>query len=363
MNRWYRITAAVVVAVLLVAGGLWYFRDKPTLTVSADFAQSDGIFPGNEVEILGVPVGTVTAIEPRGGTVRITMSLPADTRLPSDVHAWVITPSVISEKYVELDPPYRNGNLAGDGLVIPVERTHSPLAFDELVRSLDMLVIAFGPDGLNQNGSLGQVLHQGADALDGNGAKVRDAVHSIAQASGLLSGKTGDISTLLDTLDRLVHVITDNKSTVDSVSTEVTQAAQLFGQQRGAISDTLTQLSGALGQVSDIVARQGKPLNDDLTKLTSLSTTIVAHQQQLAEILDTTPLAFDNFGRAITPDDRLRIRLNISTNLSQIPVARQLCAKFPIPLCDGAGIANPIQFPPDVSSLLGLNSVLGGGHR
>lgn len=362
-GRWYRIAAVVVVGALLVTGGLWYFRDKPTLTVSADFAHADGIFPGNKVSILGVPVGTVTRTEPRGGTVRVTMKLPSDARLPSSVQAWVITPAVISEKYVELDPPYRTGDLAADGTVIPVERTHAPLAWDDLVRSLDTLLTAFGPDGAGAGGSLGKLLNQGANALEGNGAKFRDAVHGIAQASGVLAGKTGDLTTLLSTLDKLVKVITDNKSTVDSVSTGVAQAADLFAGQRGAISTTVSQLSDVLHQVADLVTRQGKPLTDDLAKLSGISASILAHQHQLAEVLDTAPLAFDNFGRAITPDGRLRIRLDISTNLSQLPAAKALCEKFPIPLCSGAGIVNPIPFPPDVSGALGLNSVLGGGHR
>jgi len=35
-------------------------------------------------------------------------------------------------------------------------------------------------------------------------------------------------------------------------------------------------------------------------------------------------------------------------------VGQQFCAKFPIPLCTGAGIVNPIQFPPQLPDPLGL---------
>ncbi|WP_236808923.1 MCE family protein [Amycolatopsis albispora] len=347
--------AVVVAALLLAAAGLWYFRDRPSLTLVAEFAQADGVYPGNKVTVLGVETGTVVATEPRGGTVRVTMSLPAGTKIPPDAHAWVVTPAVISEKYVELDPPFRGGEPAGDGTVIPVERTHAPLAWDDLVRSLDTLLVAAG------DGSLGQAVHNGANALDGNGAKLRDAVHDISQASELLAGHSGDLTGLLGSLDRLVAVLGEHKSTVDSLSGSVSQAAELFGAQRGTISASVTQLAEALRQVSGLIEQHGQPLTGDLARLSELSTTILAHQGQLTEILDTAPLAFDNFGRAVTPDGRLRIRLNISTNLSQLPGAYELCRQYPIPLCSGAGIVNPIPFPPGAVDGLGLNSVLGGG--
>ncbi|NKQ52713.1 MCE family protein [Amycolatopsis sp. K13G38] len=350
----YRIAAAVVVVLLLAAGGLWYFRGTPALHVTAEFTQADGVFPGNKVTILGVPVGTVTTVTPEGGTVRVDMTLPADTQLPSTVEAWIVNPSVISEKYVELSA-YRGGNTAGDAPTIPVQRTHAPLSWDQLSASLDTVLTALGP-------TAGQALHTGAALLDGNGQRVRDAVRDIAQASSLLGGHTGDITALLDSLDTLVRIVTDNKSTVDNVTREVGQAADMFDQQRDAIGSALSQLSDVLTRVAGLVHRQGQPLMTDLDRLTQLTNTILVHQRSLTEVLDTAPLAFGNFGRALTPDHRLRIRLDVSTNLSQFPAAQQLCEKFPIPLCSGPGVVNPIPFPPDVTSALGLGSVLGGGR-
>ncbi|RZQ63854.1 MCE family protein [Amycolatopsis suaedae] len=358
-----RLLAAAVIAVLLAAGGLWYFtRDDAVRTVTADFAQADGVFPGNRVTVLGVEVGTVTATEPRGGTVRVTMAVPGDLRLPAEVGAWVITPSVISEKYVELDPPYRGGPAAEGDLAIPLERTRAPLAFDELMRSLNTLLTALGPPAPGQPSPLGQLVGQGARALDGNGARFRDAVGKIARASEVVAGHGDDITAALSSLDTLVRTLAANKSTVDSVTGAVTEAARLFGEQRGQLAGSLTQLAETLRQVNGLVEAHGAPLAEDLGRLAALSSTVGAHQRQLAEILDVAPLAFDNFGRAITPDGRLRIRLNISTNLSQIPAARDLCARFPIPLCSGAGLVNPIPFPPAAIDGLGIGSVLGGGR-
>ena len=75
----------------------------------------------------------------------------------------------------------------------------------------------------------------------------------------------------------------------------------------------------------------------------------------------TLPLASDNLGRAVGPDGRLRVRLDISTTLTQFDATRQLCEKLPIPLCTGAGLVNPIPFPPSLSNPLGISGAARGG--
>ena len=45
-------------------------------TVHANFAYVNGIYVGSKVTVLGVPVGTVTEVQPQGTTVRVTMTMP-----------------------------------------------------------------------------------------------------------------------------------------------------------------------------------------------------------------------------------------------------------------------------------------------
>src|SRR5690606_41919601 len=47
-------------------------------------------------------LGTVTDIEPQGTSVRVTMTVPDEVTLPEDVSAYVMSPAIISERYVEL---------------------------------------------------------------------------------------------------------------------------------------------------------------------------------------------------------------------------------------------------------------------
>ena len=354
-RRTHRAIALVCVLALVVAGG-WYtvLRPEPAIRVSADFATVEGIFPGSRVAILGVEVGTVTSVEPSGETVRVTMRLPRDTKLPADVHAYVMSPAVVSDRFVALGPAHTSGAALRDGAVIPLRRTHAPITWGELSRSVDRLLRALGPQGLNSDGGLGALIHDAAEMLGGKGPEFRNMVTELAQASELVVGNADDIGAVLRNLASLADLLAKHRATVGQLATTVSDAAAQFNSQQDAIADTISALSGVLAKVKKLLAEHGDKLVGDLRQLVQVSTTLVAHQRDLAETMDTLPLALENFGRAVTPDGRLRIRLDVSTNLSQLDTTAKLCGLFPIPLCSGPGIVNPIPFPPHLPDALGL---------
>ncbi|MFH8929936.1 MCE family protein, partial [Streptomyces pristinaespiralis] len=201
----------------------------PRLTLTAEFTSTDAIFTGNTVTILGVPSGRVESVTPEGSRVRVALSLPSGTRIPADAQAWVLSPSVISDRTIELGPGYEGGEFLADGAVIPLERTHSPLTWDQLTASVNELTVALGPG--TDGGGIGDLIGEGAHALDGNGQAFNDAVQSISQASSVLAGASPDISELVKNLNTLVQLIADNQTQVDSLSNSVTVTARAFGTQ------------------------------------------------------------------------------------------------------------------------------------
>ncbi|NIJ12043.1 phospholipid/cholesterol/gamma-HCH transport system substrate-binding protein [Saccharomonospora amisosensis] len=358
-----RITRGVAIACVLAlaAGVAWHvlLRPESESRVSAEFPSADGIFPGSRVAILGVPLGTVESVEPRGSRVRVTMTLPGDVAIPEGVHAYIMSPAVISDRFVELSPAYTGGPELPDGAGIPVERAHAPIKWDELAASLDQLLDALGPDKTGAGG-IGALVSATADTVGGNGQRFRDAIHNIAQASDLVAAQTPDIGAVLDNVESLSRLLVEHRSTVDTVTDTVSAAAADFAEQQDAVAASVEHISRALGTLGRLLREHGDQLSGDLSKLTDVSTTLVARQRELAETLDTLPLALQNFGLAVK-DNRLRIRLDVSTNLSQFPTTAKLCRQLPLPLCEGAGVVNPIPFPPRIPDALGLDGAMNGG--
>src|SRR6516164_8855511 len=106
---------AVIVAAALVTGGvLVYQAGHKNIQVTAYFTETIGVYPGSTVRVLGVPVGTVTAVQPQGTQVKVTMTVDSGVTVPADAKAVVVAASVVSDRYVQLTPAYTGGPQLAD---------------------------------------------------------------------------------------------------------------------------------------------------------------------------------------------------------------------------------------------------------
>ncbi len=355
------VLPALLFVVIAVAGVVYFLRPSTSMTVSAEFARTDAVFPGNNVTVLGVPTGRIESVTPHGAQVRIVMTLPAGTKIPANANAWVISPSVISDRTIEIGPGFVSGPTLADGATIPLDRTHSPLTWDQLTTAVNNLITAVGPSATDPGGGVGNLIHVTADALRGNGQAFHDAISNITQASTLLAGKSGDVTALLTSLNTLVQTIADNRAKVDSLTNSITATADVFSTQRAQVKQALATLPDVLGQVSALISAHGSALTSDVAQLAQLTGAIATKQAQLKEIIDVVPTGFQNVANTVTPAGQVRVRLDVSTQLSQFPAAKALCAQMPIPMCQGSEMVNPIEPPPTLAEP-NLGQLLGGGR-
>ncbi len=104
--------AAIGLAVALVAAVVVVRFAKGRLdvmTVTAQFDSAAGLYEGNVVAVLGMPVGKVTKITPKGGYVEVDFTVDKDVKVPADVQAATISNSILTDRQIELTPPYRDG--------------------------------------------------------------------------------------------------------------------------------------------------------------------------------------------------------------------------------------------------------------
>ncbi len=145
------------------------FTRAGTTQITAYFDKSVGIYEGSDVRILGVKVGSVDGVEPQGDQVKVDMRVDRGVDIPADAKAAQVTPSVVSDRYIQLAPAYTGGDKMQSGAVISRDRTATPVEVDELYASIEKLSTALGPDGANKEGALSQFVETGAANLDGNG--------------------------------------------------------------------------------------------------------------------------------------------------------------------------------------------------
>ncbi len=159
---------AVIVAALTVLGLLGGCGGSSETTVTARFTDAAGLFTGNDVGVLGVRVGEVTEITPRGDRVDVTLRIDSGVKIPADAGAVVVSRSVATDRYVELTPVYDSGPVMRSGTVLDQNRTRSPVEFDQLLESLRRISDDLSGEGDDAK-PVNDLLEVGAKTLDGNG--------------------------------------------------------------------------------------------------------------------------------------------------------------------------------------------------
>jgi phospholipid/cholesterol/gamma-HCH transport system substrate-binding protein len=301
-SRWTKPLAFLATMVVVVGGLTVMLRGgrSDRITVTAHFPRAVGLYPGSSVRVLGVPIGTVRTITPDGPTVTVVMSLPVGTPVPADATAVIIPPSLVSDRYVELTPVYDGGERMADGAVIDERHSMTPVELDEILGSLDTLLVALGPDGANKTGSLGHLVDVGAHTLGkGGGKDLNDTIVNLAKAVRTLSDNRGDLTGVITNLAAFTDTLARNDSRIRRLTGDLATATQFLAGERSALGAALKNLATALGEVASLVREHRADLGNDIQTLAKVTQIVVKHKDSLTEALDVLPLASANLAGTV----------------------------------------------------------------
>lgn len=271
------------------------------MTITARFATTPGLYKGNQVKILGMPVGTVTSVHPGPNYVSVVMHVPASTRIPASAKAVILAPQVVNDRYVQLTPAYTGGPLMTNHAVIPVANTAVPISVDEIIKSLDQLAVALGPSGANRSGALSALIASAAKAFGPNGAPVHSTLTSLGQAFGALSSQGPDLTTLLNSLGNLSHVTSQFTGTYQAFANDLAAVSTDLANDNQSLGAALANLQQALGQLSGFIQTNGAVLGASVANLKTFAGVVAQKQQQLAQVLGVLPVTLQNLNNAYDP--------------------------------------------------------------
>ncbi|TLG14869.1 MCE family protein [Nocardia cyriacigeorgica] len=296
LRRGGRIAIALVAVIALVlAGALWWVFDRlNTTTITAYFDRSVGIYEGSDVRILGVPVGSVDSVEPLGDQVKIVMRVDRSYDIPADARAAQITPSIVSDRFIQLTPVYRGGPKMGRTATIPRERTATPVEVDQLYRSITELSEALGPDGANADGALDALVQTTAQNLAGNGAAIADGITELSAAARTLSDSRGDIFDTVKNLQAFITMLARNDQQVRQFNTQLADLSSFLAGERQNLGNALELLSIALGDVARFIDANRQLIQGNADSLITLTQTLADRRDAIAEALPVLPVALSN---------------------------------------------------------------------
>jgi phospholipid/cholesterol/gamma-HCH transport system substrate-binding protein len=355
-----RATVGAVVALALLAAGVVTYlvvSGSPTRTYVAEFVATPGLYTNNSVDILGVPTGSIASIRTGQDAVRVTMHLPAHVRIPANATAVLMAPNPVSDRFVELYPPYTSGPVLPDGAVIPISRTVVPLELDQIFDNLDALATSLGPSGANSNGSVNDVLHALAQIAAGNGTNLRTTLAAIAQALPAFTADPQRVADLVTSLDTLTRTLAQHDGAIDRVLGDLAGATRELAAERDTLGSAIANLQQGLAQLTAFLQSNKARLGASTAQLATTASAIVKEQQALIDTFDTAALGFQNFANTINPNapcdngkgkcPAINVRLDLPSDISSI--VRNYCgtsAQNGVPILAqtiGVGQANTIN--------------------
>jgi virulence factor Mce-like protein len=288
------VSVAVVLALVAALVLWWVLRESNDRRYSAVFSGVVGLYEGNDVRVLGVTVGTVDKVTPQGNQVRVDMRLDRKVRIPAEAKAVIVAPSLVSDRYVQFAPAYTGGPELAAGTVIPRDRTATPLEVDDLYASLNRVSTTLGPNGVNKNGALSDLLNTLARNADGNGQALRDTLTQLSKLSGTLSSNSDDLFATVDNLQKFTTTLADSDAAVRHFSQQVTDVTDFLAGERNNLAAAVNQLGIALGMVQKFIDDNRGKIKSNVDKLASVTQVLVDQRAALAEVLDLAPLVLSN---------------------------------------------------------------------
>jgi virulence factor Mce-like protein len=298
-----RLLVLLAVLALIVGGNLWwiFFGGDDDKRITAYFGRAVGVYAGSDVQVLGVKVGSVESVTPRGEQVEVVLTIDPDAPVSPDTRAVVVAPSVVADRTVQLTTLSRGGPKLADGAVIPLERTGTPVELDELYASLNDLLTALGPNGANADGALSQLLDTGAANLRGNGAAFNENVRNFAELARTLANSKDDLFATVDELQKFTSMLAGNDQQVASVTTQLDQVWRTLASDRDELSGALRTLGGALADIQGFINDNRAAIKSNVDKLAQTTQLLADQRASLAEALDVAPLAVTNLLNAFDP--------------------------------------------------------------
>lgn len=298
-----RLATALTLVATLVGASVWLAtsRHSRTDTFVAYFANTNGLYTGDEVRILGVAVGTVETIEPRPDAAKVTFSVDAAYPVPADVRAAILSPSLVSARAIQLVPAYTEGPKLVPGQEIPQERTAVPVEWDDFRSQLEKLTDSLQPTVPGGPSPLGEFVGTAAANLRGQGDTARQTVLKLSQATSALGDHATDIFSTVRNLQLLVSALSSSGDLLAEFNTNLAEVTRVLANSPDEIASATTALDGAVTDLRTFVAENRDGFGSTVEHLGAITAALNDSRGDIKQILHITPTVFGNFTNIYQP--------------------------------------------------------------
>ncbi|GAA3661408.1 MCE family protein [Nocardioides ginsengisoli] len=256
-----------VLLVVLIAVATWLFYVQAFAARSeirlATGTVGNALQKGSDVKLHGVPVGTVTAVEPRDGGATLTLSVqPAALReLSADTTARLLPKTLFGERYVALLPDHATSARLEPGATIHQDGSDEAVELEQVLDQLLPVLKAIQPDRLSA------MLGEFATMLRGNGGALGDTIAAWGRYLAKLNPLTPQMADDLAAFGRVAQTYTDAAPDLVEALDAMTTTSRTLVDERSQLADAFDTVTTAADRSNGWLAHN----SDTIIRLSATS--------------------------------------------------------------------------------------------
>jgi phospholipid/cholesterol/gamma-HCH transport system substrate-binding protein len=286
-----KLLAFAVVGVVAIVYALFRFTDidrafgQNGYTVRLQLAESGGIFTNAEVSYRGYNIGRVGQLRLTQDGLEAELEIEPDTpKVPADLTAVVANRSAVGEQFVDLRPESDGAPFLEGGSVIPVDRTKTPIATEQLISDVDSLASSVPVD------SLRTVVDESYDAFRGTGNDLQVLLDTARDFTAQAQEYLPETVTLLEQGGTVLETQNDMAGSLKSFSRDLNKLSETLKNSDGDLRRLIEVTPQAATQVSEVLEETGPGLGVLIANLLTTSNLLVTRQDGLEQGLVSYPL-------------------------------------------------------------------------
>ena len=294
------IAAVLTVVVAVAAGvvfGAKFVTPKHTRAMCAEFTDAVGLYPGNKVALLGIEVGSTTAITNKPDHVEVDFTVPTDLDLPADVGAVTYSQSIVTDRHIELTKPYTGGpKFTGPGC-IKMKSTKTPISISETFSAIGKLADAIldpqsGQDPSQAPGvqAINDSLRAAGRSLDGTGSGLNQTLRNLVTMLADPYKADADYRQLFENSEILTSDFLKNWDSFASFVQMLPTTTQLIEGLSDNFGAAMSHLSHLLPILVEAINRWGPRMYQKLDKdVTWLRDMLNRHTPAILAMINSWP--------------------------------------------------------------------------
>lgn len=283
-----------IAVTLIVSNTVTRPLNASTYTYHATFSDASGLKPGDEVDIAGVRVGKVTGERLRGTQAYVTFEVVRSQPLTTAVHPEIRYADLLGARFLSL--VQQRGKLATAEPLRPgatIQNGTPALSLTTLFNGFKPLFSALSPSAANQ------LAADVVAAFQGEGGSIVSLLHNVGTLTKNLSNRDALIGSVIDNLNSVLGTVSNHRQDLAVLIEQLKSLTSGLSADRNQIANALGGVDAIARSVAGLVKQANPSLHHDIGALYRVSTTLIANQHRLNQIVHLLPDVGSLFTRGL----------------------------------------------------------------